>query len=95
MSVGSQLGFLPSGPYSAVEALRRPSASLKAGYTVITGSDAHEPGAVGRRPFALSLPEGWRELEASVLLEEVGLALRGGMAVPGWKIKELSYGAME
>ncbi|MFZ4615593.1 MAG: PHP domain-containing protein [Rectinemataceae bacterium] len=86
MSVGSQLGSLPRGPYAAVEALRPPPVSLKAGYTVITGSDAHEPGAVGRRPFALSLPEGWRELEASVLLEEVGLALRRGQARPGWGI---------
>lgn len=56
-SVQSQLGFLPPGPYDAVEAVRPPvPAFLSQGLGVVTGSDAHFPEHIGRRPFALELP---------------------------------------
>jgi hypothetical protein len=58
-SVHSQLGFLPPGPYDAVEAVRPPvPAFLSGGLRTITGSDAHYPEHIGRRPYALELPEG-------------------------------------
>lgn len=57
-SVQSQLGFLPPGPYDAVEAVRPPvPAFLSQGLGVVTGSDAHFPEHIGRRPFALELPD--------------------------------------
>jgi len=56
-SVSSQLGFLPEGPYSAVEALGKPSMALIGGYAVIRGSDAHDPDQIGCRRFRLALPQ--------------------------------------
>jgi hypothetical protein len=56
-SVSSQLGFLPPGPYAAVESMREPPSSLSLGLPVISGSDAHYPEHVGRRAFRLELPE--------------------------------------
>jgi len=57
-SVGSQLGFLPEGPYDAVESIYDPPLSLTGGLPAISGSDAHAPEQVGRRPFSVELPEG-------------------------------------
>lgn len=57
-SVGSQLGFLPEGPYDAVESLRDPPRSLCRDYPVISGSDAHAPEQIGRRPFRVELDDG-------------------------------------
>lgn len=55
----SQLGFLPEGPYNAVEMVH-PADRHKAGsYPVTTGSDAHYPEQVGRRSFQLDLPKKW------------------------------------
>lgn len=54
-SVGSQLGFLPKGPYDAVESLYDPPRSLTRGLPALSGSDAHAPEQIGRRPFALDL----------------------------------------
>ncbi|HOX32197.1 MAG TPA: PHP domain-containing protein [Spirochaetales bacterium] len=56
-SVSSQLGFLPPGPYAAVESMREPAPELRLGLPVISGSDAHYPEHVGRRPFSVELPE--------------------------------------
>jgi hypothetical protein len=86
MSVGSQLGFLPPGPYAAVESLRPPGPGLCASYTVITGSDAHEPFTVGRRPFLLSLPRGWRSLEGGELIEALRTGLRLRRVRPAWEL---------
>lgn len=69
MSVYSQLGFLPEGPYDAVEAVWIGSAGAVAGFTgaqmdaelltrglcVLAGSDAHVPLHVGRRPSQVLL----------------------------------------
>lgn len=84
MSVGSQLGFLPPGPYAAVEALRPPAPELRGAYTVISGSDAHEPSAVGRRAFRLELPAAWTSLSGKELLMATGESLRLGRVMPGW-----------
>jgi len=73
----SQLGFLPAGPFSAVEAVRPLSPGVSRGYTVITGSDAHYPEHVARRPFGLELPDGWNS-RGTVDFESVRLALAAG-----------------
>ncbi len=73
----SQLGFLPEGPFSAVEAVRPLSGSAARGYTVITGSDAHYPEHVARRPFGLELPDGWNS-GTRVDLEAIRQALQAG-----------------
>ncbi len=73
----AQLGFLPAGPYAAVEAVRPVSAGASRGYTVITGSDAHYPEHIARRPFGLELPDGW-DSGGSVDLEAVRRALAAG-----------------
>jgi hypothetical protein len=87
MSVGSQLGFLPPGPYAAVESVRPPVRALSGGHTVITGSDAHEPSSVGRRSFRLELPAAWRGLDGPGLLAAVGASLRAGRVEPGWAFR--------
>lgn len=73
----NHLGFLPEGPYAAVEAVRPlpPGAALN--YTVISGSDAHHPEHVARRPFLLDLPEGWN-VAATIDLEAIRNALASG-----------------
>lgn len=96
-SVSSQLGFLPPGPYDAVESMREPPAELSLGLPLVSGSDAHYPEHVGRRPFAIELPD---ELVASVasglagqagqsgrdLLEALRAALAAGKALPSWRL---------
>ncbi|PKL10036.1 MAG: histidinol-phosphatase [Spirochaetae bacterium HGW-Spirochaetae-7] len=74
----SQLGFLPEGPYSAVEVVHQLPAGVSLGYTVITGSDAHYPEHIGRRPFGLDLPAGWNS-GGKVDLEAVREALAAGL----------------
>lgn len=54
-SVYSQLGFLPPGPYDAVESMWRPAPSLSGGLAAVSGSDAHYPEHVGRRPFTVAV----------------------------------------
>ncbi len=51
-SVVSQLGFLPPLAYSAVECTAIPSPVDTGKYCVISNSDAHYPGDIGRRYFA-------------------------------------------
>jgi hypothetical protein len=74
----TQLGFLPDGPYAAVEAVRPLPAGAAKGYTVITGSDAHYPEHIARRPFGLELADGWNA-GGVVNLEAVRSALAGGL----------------
>lgn len=81
----SQLGFLPDGPYAAVEAMRALGPEVARGYTVISGSDAHYPEQVARRPFGLDLPDGWGEswdAGAFVDLELIREALIAGRVGP-------------
>lgn len=56
-SIASQLGFLPDGPFDAVEAIRPVGAGLSGGLPVISGSDAHFPEHIGRRAFRMDLPD--------------------------------------
>lgn len=49
----SQLGFVPEGPWAALETMRWPAVGLPSEYPVISGSDAHYPEHVARRPFVL------------------------------------------
>ena len=56
-SVHSQLGFLPPGPYDAVESMGPPPAHLSGGLCVLSGSDAHYPEHIGRRPTLIDLDE--------------------------------------
>ena len=74
----SQLGFLPDGPYAAVETVRPIGPADSRGYPVITGSDAHWPEHLARRPFGLELEPGWRRGDGSVDLGALRKALSGG-----------------
>lgn len=56
-SIASQLGFLPEGPFDAVEAIRPVGTALSGGLPVITGSDAHFQEHIGRRAFSMELPD--------------------------------------
>jgi 3',5'-nucleoside bisphosphate phosphatase len=73
----NQLGFLPEGPYAAVEAVRPLAPGAGRGYTVVTGSDAHHPEHIARRPFALDLPDDWRH-GGTVNLDALRAALAAG-----------------
>ncbi len=73
----NQLGFLPDGPYAAVEAVRPLEPGAGRRYTVVTGSDAHYPEHIARRPFALDLPDGWRH-GGTVNLDAIREALAAG-----------------
>ncbi|MBL8965702.1 MAG: PHP domain-containing protein [Spirochaetaceae bacterium] len=87
-SVSSQLGFLPPGPYAAVEAMRDPDPSLRGGFAVVSGSDAHVPEHVGRRAFEVELdPEALaagRSGGGAEFLAALGAALRKGAVLPSW-----------
>lgn len=52
-SMLSQLGFLPAGPWAAVEATLSPPGIDAGGLPLIRSSDAHFPGDIGRAPFRL------------------------------------------
>jgi hypothetical protein len=86
-SVSSQLGFLPAGSYDAVESMRRPAPELCGNATAISGSDAHYPDQVGRRPFGLELPEGALALRGDGLLEGLRAALHAGLVTPSWEAR--------
>jgi len=81
----AQLGFLPAGPYAAVEALRPQVRGEARGYPVVSGSDAHYPEHVGRRPFGIELPGDWRSGDGTVRLEILRDALAAGLARPYWE----------
>jgi len=55
----NHLGFLPEGPYAAVEAVHPLPQGAARDYTVVSGSDAHYPDNIAQRPFLLDLPETW------------------------------------
>ncbi len=82
----SQLGFLPEGPYSAVELIRAPIGDSAKGYTAITGSDAHYPENIGRRPFALTLDAGWKLPNGLARLDFIKSALITGQAMPQYQL---------
>lgn len=89
----AQLGFLPEGPYAAVEALRPQLHGEARGYPLISGSDAHYPEHVGRRPFGIELPEDWRTGDGTVRLEVLRQALAEGRARPYWESASPPFGA--
>jgi PHP family Zn ribbon phosphoesterase len=92
-SVSSQLGFLPPGPYDAVESMREPPTELSLGLPLVSGSDAHYPEHVGRRPFSVELPEGILAAgPGKGLLEALRSALSAGLAVPSWRLGSLASG---
>jgi 3',5'-nucleoside bisphosphate phosphatase len=95
-SVSSQLGFLPPGPYDAVESVREPPPELRGDHTAISGSDSHYPEHVCRRPFAVELPEGLLAASAApgagaeaeaALFAALRAALRGGDLEPSWAVR--------
>ncbi len=57
-SMTSQLGFVPDGPWAALECVRLPPSVDTRGYPLTTSSDAHYPEHVARRPFELELDLG-------------------------------------
>jgi hypothetical protein len=75
----AQLGFLPDGPYAAIESIRPLSPEAARGYTRICGSDAHYPEHVARRPFGLELGVGWMKAGGKVDLDAVRGALAAGL----------------
>ena len=97
-SVSSQLGFLPPGPCAAVESMREPPPELCLGLPAISGSDAHWPEHVGRRPFAIELPDealaarlgaaagAEAERAGRELLAALAAALAAGGAFPSWRL---------
>jgi 3',5'-nucleoside bisphosphate phosphatase len=86
-SVSSQLGFLPPGPYDAVESVREPGPELTRGLTAISGSDSHYPEHVARRPTVVELPDGaLGRASSSRLLEALRAALRSGFVRPSWSV---------
>lgn len=56
-SLSSQLGFIPDGPWAALEVVRIPAGIDTRGYPLITSSDAHFPEHVGRRAFDLDMAD--------------------------------------
>lgn len=57
-SIPSQLGFLPDDDYTAVEVFSpAESASYSGRFSVITSSDAHYPGDIGKKYFTVDLAE--------------------------------------
>jgi hypothetical protein len=84
-SVSSQLGFLPPGPYDAVEAMREPPLSLSGGLAVISGSDAHCPEHVARRPFLIELPDEVLTEGGDLLIAAIREALDEGRVTPSWR----------
>lgn len=54
-SLTSQLGFIPDGPWAALEVVRIPSEADTRDYPLITSSDAHYLEHIGRRPFELDI----------------------------------------
>ena len=54
-SVYSQLGFLPPGPWDAVESMGSPPIGLTGGAVAISGSDAHFLEHIGRRSTLVEL----------------------------------------
>jgi hypothetical protein len=85
-SVSSQLGFLPKGPYAAVESMREPARALSRGHTVISGSDAHVPEHVGRRPFRAHIELAGPDCAGDALLAALGEALKAGQVQPAWQL---------
>jgi 3',5'-nucleoside bisphosphate phosphatase len=84
-SVSSQLGFLPPGPYDAVESMREPGQHLRLGLAAISGSDSHYPEHVARRPTLVELPDGALDpSESQRLLEALRVSLRAGLVRPSW-----------
>ncbi len=80
----AQLGFLPDGPYAAVEAVRPLPPGAARNYTVITGSDAHYPEHVGRRPFGVDLPPDWKRADGTARLDLLRSALADGRVTLPW-----------
>ena len=61
-SLSSQLGFIPDGPWAALEVVRmpeseRPRSVDTRGYPLITSSDAHFPEHIARRAFDLDIAD--------------------------------------
>lgn len=80
----NQLGFLPPWDYDAVELMRPADKGKAAGYTITTGSDAHYPEHIGRRPFSIQLPENWQTPQGLVRLDLLAAALRtNDILLPG------------
>ena len=52
----SQLGFIPPGPYDALEYIGPAAPAGSGGYPLIKGSDAHYPEHIGRRSFSFDAP---------------------------------------
>ena len=56
-SLTSQLGFIPDGPWSALEVVRLPTALDTREYPLIISSDAHFPEHIARRAFDLDVAD--------------------------------------
>lgn len=84
-SVSSQLGFLPPFPYAALESMREPPQGLAGAYPLVSGSDAHAPEQIGRRPFGIELGARAAALRGAELLSALREALAAGLAQPSWR----------
>jgi hypothetical protein len=91
-SLTSQLGFIPDGPWDALEVVRMPEQNRQKaekpvqpcqsypdthGYPLITSSDAHYPEHIARRPFTLDIGElPLYDQHGNVSLETIRAALQ-------------------
>lgn len=77
-SMKTSLGFLPPGPWVAVESRRVPPDGIDpAGYPVIVASDAHHLADLGRRRIAVDLDTDWKGMEPEERMGAFARALRG------------------
>jgi len=84
-SVASQLGFLPPGPYDAVEGMNPVGPELSGNLNVISGSDAHSLDAVGRRVSQADLPTEMVKGEGGAgIVAALRELLRMGTVRPWW-----------
>lgn len=77
-SMKSILGFLPEGPWTAVEARNLPPAGIDPlGYPVIIASDAHHMADMGRRRVSVELPDTWPSMDGGERFEALKRSLGG------------------
>lgn len=76
-SLTSQLGFIPDGPWDALEVVRIPPAVDTGGFPLTVSSDAHYPEHIARRVFDLDTgDENLLEADGSVNMEVFKRALK-------------------
>ena len=71
----------------AVESMRQPEPALTRGLAAISGSDAHYPEHIGRRPFAVELEDGALGRGGQALVEALRAAFQAGRVQASWQAR--------